>query len=149
MRSTLATRMPVTDLTAAHLEEFPVWEFAIDEEEREEQDETWVKPVPTSQVPADGLSLSVAVTLKLANGLVYPAIMCCDTYAGFHVQAFAILTTEGRVLFSRNDSRSERQRSLKRLGLRVGQVFPLHYCTRIPYARTGSHEQGTINTHFA
>jgi hypothetical protein len=44
MQATIATRKPVDELTASDLEAFPVWEFAMDEEGVEEQDETWVKP---------------------------------------------------------------------------------------------------------
>ena len=87
MQATIATRKPVDELTASDLEAFPVWEFAMDEEEVEEQDETWVKPVPTSEVPADGFSLSVAAVLKLANGRVYPGVMFCDTHAGLDIAA--------------------------------------------------------------
>jgi hypothetical protein len=72
MATSLATRKPVEDLTASDLEAFPVWEFVFDEEESEAMDETWVKPVATSRVPADGYSLIVAAAIKLAGGLIYP-----------------------------------------------------------------------------
>lgn len=139
MPPTLATRKPVDELTAADLETFPVWEFAMDEEgDDEEQDETWVKPVPTSEVPADDSTLSVAVALRLAGGLVYPGVMFCATQDGFDIAAVALLTTEGRVLFSQGDSPTETRRNLKRLGLAQQEVSPLDYCTRIPSARTES-----------
>ncbi|RTQ32843.1 hypothetical protein EJP69_19200 [Variovorax gossypii] len=151
MPPTIATRKPVDELTASDLEAFPVWEFALDEEEdaEEEQDETWVKPVVTGEVPVDGSSLSVAVVLRLANGLIYPGVMFCDTHAGFDIAAIALLTTEGRVLLSPSDSPSEIRRSLKRLGLTYVQVFPLDYCTRAPSARTGALERGTFNVQQA
>ncbi|MDM0037488.1 hypothetical protein QTH89_13770 [Variovorax sp. J22G21] len=145
LNPTIATRKPVDELSASDLEAFPVWEFAMDEEQVDEQDETWVKPVPAAEVPADGSSLSVAAALKLANGQVFPGVMFCDTHAGFDIAAVALLTTEGRVLFSRNDSPSEIRRSLKRLGLARQHVFPLDYCTRAPSARTGIPERGTFN----
>lgn len=145
MQATIATRKPVDELTASDLEAFPVWEFAMDEEGVEEQDETWVKPVPTSEVPADGFSLSVATVLRLANGDVYPGVMFCDTHAGLDIAAVALLTTGGRVLFSPSDSTAEIRRSLGRLGLARQHVFPLHYCTRAPLARTGALEYGTFD----
>jgi hypothetical protein len=148
--TTIATRKPVDQLTASDLDAFPVWEFAIDEEEGdEEQDETWVKPVATGEVPADGSSLSIAVALRLASGLVYPGVMFCDTHAGLDIAAVALLTTEGRVLFSQSDSPSELRRNLKRLGLAYQNVFPLDYCTRVPSARTGTLERGTFNVPHA
>src|SRR3954462_3252023 len=46
MTTSLTTRKPVDELTAADLEAFPVWEYADDEEgDDEDQDETWVRPV--------------------------------------------------------------------------------------------------------
>ena len=145
MQTTLSTRRPVDELTTSDLATFPVWEFVLDEEDVEDQDETWVRPVPTSVVPADGFSLSVAAVLKLANGLVYPGVMFCDTHASFDISAIALLTTKGRILFSRSDSPAEIRRSLKRLGLGQQHVFPLDYCTRAPAARTGLPERGSFS----
>ena len=146
MPPTIATRKPVDELTASDLEVFPIWEFAIEEEDvDDEQDETWVKPVPTGELPVDGSALSVAVALRLASGQVYPGVMFCDTHAGLDIAAIALLTTEGRVLFSQSDSPSELRRNLKRLGLAHQNVFPLDYCTRVPSARTGTVERGTFN----
>ncbi|WP_395322285.1 hypothetical protein [Variovorax sp. UC74_104] len=146
MPPTLATRKPVDELTATDLEKFPVWEFAMDEEgDDEEQDETWVKPVPTSEVPDNNSSLAVAAALRLAGGPVYPGVMFCDTQGGFDVAAVALLTTKGRVLFAQGDSPAEIRRNLKRLGLTHQGVFPLDYCTRVPSARTGIFERGTFD----
>jgi len=150
MPPTTATRKPVDELTASDLEAFPVWEFATDEEEVDkEQDETWVKPVATGELPADGSSLSVAAALRLAGGQVYPGVMFCDTHDGLDIAAIALLTTEGRVLFSQSDSPSEIRRSLKRLGLDHRSVFPLDYCTRAPSVSTGISVRGTFNVPHA
>jgi hypothetical protein len=150
MPPTITTRKPVDEITAVDLEAFPVWEFAIDEEDAEEErDETWVKPVPTSNVPANSSSLSIAAAVRLASGQVYPAVMFCDTHGGFDVAAIALLTTEGRVLFSQGDSAAETRRNLKRLGLSHQNVFPLDYCTRVPSALTGTLERGTFNVPHA
>ncbi|WP_242320340.1 hypothetical protein [Bacillus cereus group sp. BfR-BA-01349] len=35
---------PIDELTIEDLKQNPIWEWAIDEEENEEHDETWVKP---------------------------------------------------------------------------------------------------------
>jgi len=144
MNTTIATRKPVEDLTVADLEAFPVWEFATDEEEDEAQDETWVRPVPAAAVPADGYSLSVAAVLRLAGGLVYPGVLFCDTRAGLEVNALALLTTGGRLLFVRGDTPADAGRALRRLGLRGADVFPLEYCTRAPLAGTGAAARGSF-----
>lgn len=147
MPITLATRKPVEDLTVADLEAFPVWEFAIDEEgEDEDQDETWVRPVAGDAVPAGGSSLGVAAAVRLAGGLVYPAVLFCDTPAdrSIDVVAVALLTTAGRVLFSARDTPGEAARQLKRLGLPQGQVWPMEFCTRAPLAATGAPGRGVF-----
>lgn len=38
---------PIDELTIKDLKHNPIWEWAIDEKENEECDETWVKPVET------------------------------------------------------------------------------------------------------
>jgi len=38
---------PIDELTIEDLKQNPIWEWAIDEEENEEYDETWVKPALT------------------------------------------------------------------------------------------------------
>lgn len=62
MPATIATRKPVTDLTADDLETFPVWEFAMDEENIPGRDETWVRPIDTATIPEGLSSISVAAT---------------------------------------------------------------------------------------
>ena len=39
---------PIDELTIEDLKQNPIWEWAIDEEENEEHDETWVKPAATT-----------------------------------------------------------------------------------------------------
>jgi hypothetical protein len=142
--TTLDTRKPIEDLTAADLEAFPVWEFADDEEGTEEQDETWVRPLAATSVPTGGDSLSVAAALRLANGLVYPGALFCDTHAGLHVSGVAILTTQGRVLFTPGDTKPEVRRALKRFGLSAAQVFPIQYSTRVPVGDGPGHGTGAF-----
>ncbi len=145
MPTTIGTRKPVEDLTTSDLEAFPVWEFATDEEGAEDQDETWINPVLTGAVPADGYSLTVAAVFRLAGGLVYPGVIYCDTNTGFDVAGIALLTTAGRLMFSAGDSPAETKRSLKSLGMAAQHVFPLEYCTRVPLEHTGKLERGSFS----
>src|SRR4051812_27335600 len=68
MRATEKTRKPVDKLTTADLEAFPIWEYAIDEEEVEGQDETWVGPVTAKRIPATAYSQVVAATFRTGSG---------------------------------------------------------------------------------
>ena len=59
-----ATRKPIDQLTPEDLEAFPIWEFATDEEEDDERDETWVRPVDAAFIEPDQYSLSVAADFE-------------------------------------------------------------------------------------
>lgn len=82
MTINLRTRKPITKLTPADLETFPVWEFALDEEDVEGQDETWVRPVDSSVVPRGKYSLLVATEFHAACGRSYPGFSIVTTARG-------------------------------------------------------------------
>ncbi len=142
---TLETRKPVEALNVADLERFPVWTYALDEEDdHDARDETWVKPMAVDAIPDGALSLCVAAVVRLPCGLVYPAVLFCDDFHGFAVSGVALLTTEGRVLLDNCDTPRERAKTLKRLGLRAADALPMEYATRCPLATTGLPARGTI-----
>jgi len=62
-------RRQVYDLTLEDLNEFPVWEFALDEEGEEGQDEATVRPYMNSGKldPSDGMFVVRAI-FTLADG---------------------------------------------------------------------------------
>ena len=62
-------RKQVYELTAGDLEQRPIWEFALDEEGEEGQDEATVRPWTGNQPldPADGMFVVRAV-FELADG---------------------------------------------------------------------------------
>ena len=66
----MRVRKQVYELTAADLVAHPVWEFALDEEGEEGQDETTVRPFESEGAvdPAGGLYV-VAAAFTLANGV--------------------------------------------------------------------------------
>ena len=59
---------PIDQLSSEDLREYPIWEYASDEEE--EHDETWVRPLAVTLVPVneDRDVVHVACTLILATG---------------------------------------------------------------------------------
>jgi hypothetical protein len=142
MPTTPATRKPVEDLTASDLEAFAVWEFAEDEEEC--QDETWVRPLCVRSIPQGMFSLSVAAAARLACGLVYPAVLFCDTDNNLEVQAISLLTTGKRILIGTRDPAGEVQAALNQLGLSAAQALPIEYATRVPSSKTGALVFGTF-----
>jgi hypothetical protein len=76
---TTKTRKPVVKLRAADFRAFPVWEFAIDEEGRGKQDETWVRPVDCTAIRKGAHSQIVAANFV--------------TRAGRSLQGFMVVTT--------------------------------------------------------
>jgi hypothetical protein len=145
MQPTLSTRKPVDRLTVRDLEAFPIWEFATDEEDVPGMDETWVKPLPATEVPPGAFSLSVASVFRLRCGLIYPGLMCCNTYAGSEVTAVALLTERDRVVFSEGTPPRLLDESFAELGLQPAEVFPVEYSTRVPLAGSGLLAQGVFS----
>jgi len=66
---------PVDELTIEDLKENPIWEWAIDEEENEEQDETWVRTSETKNFTEELNGSIVLGELTTNNGDKFP-MMC-------------------------------------------------------------------------
>lgn len=45
---------PIDQLQPSDIELYPIWEFSLDEEGDEEQDETWVRPTYSGRFMAGG-----------------------------------------------------------------------------------------------
>jgi hypothetical protein len=98
----LRIRKSAGDLTAADLERFPVWVYALDEEGSDGQDETTVRPYRRrGQLDASRDTYIVRATFRLKNGRTF----CGALYARprgertiSDVQP-AVLTPSGSVFF--------------------------------------------------
>lgn len=66
---------PIDELTIEDLKQNPIWECAIDEEENEEYDETWVKPAATTNFTEELNGSIVLGELFLHNDEKFP-MMC-------------------------------------------------------------------------
>jgi hypothetical protein len=106
-RASLRTRMPIDHLTASDLLVDPIWEFAIDEEGIEGQDETWVRPVDAQAVRKGLWSLSVAADFRTSAGAVVGAFVGVTTTDGVKV-GDGVLLHEGKYIFL--DARSAASR---------------------------------------
>lgn len=71
-------RKPVDELTIEDLKENPIWEWAIDEEENEEQDETWVKPSEQRNFTEELNGSIVLGELNINNGDRFPMMCSLD-----------------------------------------------------------------------
>ncbi len=66
---------PVDELTIEDLRKHPIWEWAIDEEENEDQDETWVKPSKTNNFTEE-LNGSIVLGELTTNSVHKFPLMC-------------------------------------------------------------------------
>lgn len=69
---------PVDELTIEDLKEHPIWEWAIDEEEYEEQDETWVRPSVQRNFTEELNGSIVLGELNTNNGDKFPMMCSLD-----------------------------------------------------------------------
>ena len=137
---TLDTRKPVDQLAPDDFAAFPIWEFALDEEASEaepEQDETWVRPVDASAVPADAYSLLVAADLTTASGQPLQGFVGVTTAGALQIGP-PILLANGRYLpylpsaaaFLRPKPHAGEWLAAQ-LGVPVAELFPLRYTLRV------------------
>ena len=74
MTTDLATRRPIRRITSADFSVYPVWEWALDEEQSFGHDQSFVRPTAHTSVPMmAGGHFIVAGTALLNNGSELPA----------------------------------------------------------------------------
>ncbi|UNP78602.1 hypothetical protein MN033_10820 [Bacillus nitratireducens] len=81
---------PVDELTIEDLKQNPIWEWAIDEEENEECDETWVKPVETINFTEELNGSIVLGELIIHNNEKFP-MMCSIDIENYEVLISSIV----------------------------------------------------------
>ncbi|PAE39014.1 hypothetical protein [Bacillus sp. 7884-1] len=69
---------PVDELTIDDFKESPIWEWAIDEEENEDQDETWVRPSETNNFTEELNGSIVSGKLSTIDGDKFPMMCSLD-----------------------------------------------------------------------
>lgn len=126
-------RKQVSDLTPADLKEFPVWEFALDEEGVEGQDEATVRPMPAAYALDPGAgTLIVRAAFRLADGTTMEGYLTPppDTEPGLGSIQPVIVGASGQVGFWMGVIRpqpSDLAKLYQRLGKSASQVFPLQF----------------------
>jgi len=141
-------RKQVYKLTAGDLSKFPVWEFALDEENEEGQDEATVRPYEVSGAldPSDGMFV-VRAAFTLADGskvqgYVTPPVQGDDSIGTLQP---IIVTAAGQVGFwcgmmsPSPDQLAEKYRSL---GRDAGRTFPLQFESQVELV--GGPVRGTL-----
>jgi hypothetical protein len=148
VKPSLKTRKPIDQLRIADVEAFPVWEFATDEEGNEDQDETWVRPLPGKQIPGDAYSLSVLASFTAPTGAKYKGIVGVSTAEGFEAVHAAVLTHDNYVFIPwpgmAGASKMARD-AAKELGSKAKDLFPLSYRLAVPVEGEAAVREGVYS----
>lgn len=139
MVSNARVRRQVYELTPADLERFPVWEFALDEEGEEGQDEATVRPYEASGSldPKDGMFI-VRASLTLSDGTRFKGYVTPPVQGetGLSTLQPAVVVPDGQVSFWCGTVAPPPEHIAKSYAL-LGktspqQVFPLRFESDVP-----------------
>ena len=131
-----SVRRQVYELTAVDLEAYPAWEFALDEEGVDGQDEATVRPYLNTPIePTEGM-LVVRAKFTLADGTVAIGFMTPPQSVSSDIRDHQpSIITNGRqvALYSGMFplSESEVVQRLDALGKSASEAFPLEYETDV------------------
>lgn len=128
-RASVKTRKPIDRLTLADLAAFPIWEFAIDEEDLPGRDETWVRPSKGKVIARGNNSLSVASAFATASGRRLSGLVGVCTRGGVEL-GHAVLLARRQYLFISPAEIAERARVAAALQMSERELFPLRFKLR-------------------
>jgi hypothetical protein len=147
MNEAATIRKQVTDLRPDDLAQFPIWEFALDEEGEEGQDEETVRPRPDLHRadPAEGMFV-VRAELVAADGTQFDGYVSPDEDPDISFTQPTIVTAEGQVRFwfgGVPPTRDELETAYRTLGKTAVELFPLRY--HAPAEHGGAALEGEID----
>lgn len=144
----MKTRKQVYELKPADLIESPVWEFALDEEGEEDQDEATVRPflVAGPLDPSDGMFI-VRASFKLADGTSQSGYLTPGVQGdrGIGTVQPAIVTERGQVSFwcgIIQPAGKHLAECYARLGKKPEEIFPFSFSSQVDLV--GGTVSGTI-----
>jgi hypothetical protein len=139
-------RKQVYDLTTEDLRAYPLWEFCLDEEGVEGQDEATVKPSVDVEVPGYSPGAYVVATdFFLHDGSSLEGYIYSGKPSDFGCVQPNVILGSGQVNFwfgIRAPNAEKLKRIYERFGKTKDQLFPLSYKTRV--AINGNRADGTI-----
>ena len=130
-------RKQVYDLKLEDFEQHPIWEFALDEEGEEGQDEATVRPYSYGGPadPGDG-TLVVKARFILADGTTMYGFLTppLGEFSGLGTIQPQIITPEGPVSFwfgVLKPTKKDLARCYQRLGREAESIFPLRFQSEV------------------
>ena len=128
-------RKPVSELTIDDFLASPVWEFALDEESEEGQDETTVRPYSfTDALDSSAGTFLVEAAFRLADGTSMRGYLTpppADDPSLGAIQPL-IITERGQVGFWWGRLPLDTASSYEMLGRDAASVFPIHFESSVP-----------------
>jgi hypothetical protein len=150
MKATIRTRKPCDKLKVGDFRAFPIWEFAIDEEDKPGRDETWVRPVKGVFVPKGAYSQLVASAFTIASGKKLNGFMIVTT-ADKQVDIGQPVIL-GRLGYRCIPMKSRekwvirmRKEIVQAMGQPESEVFPINYTLLVTIQGEKTVRQGTID----
>jgi hypothetical protein len=154
-------RKSVLELTEEDIRSFPLWEYALDEEEREGQDETFVRPVMLLEdaIPRiDRFELFVVATdYTTPAGAEYIGTvdLTIDQRRRVKLFSFVLVGDFGRELLPEasravakkkglDDALQRREEVCRVLETEERRLFPLQYRLRLPVAGEQKPRSGKV-----
>jgi hypothetical protein len=132
-------RRQVYDLRVEDLERYPLWEFALDEEDEEGQDECTLRPSLDGDVPDFSPGTHILVCdVSFANGTTAVGFIYSGEQGDYGTTWPTIATSSGHVSLWLGHTRQIENRSqellakgFKMLGKDSVTTFPVHFRTRV------------------
>ncbi|GAA0743283.1 hypothetical protein LRH25_06135 [Ideonella azotifigens] len=150
MPITLNTRKPADDLSAEDLAAFPIWEYAYDEEGdpgREDQDDTWVRPVDGSELGELLDGTSAAARFETASGQPLDGLVEVSSTIELEFGPGAVFLN-GQHLFLPGPEHlrpiKPRRELAAALGQSLEQVFPLKFTLKVRVAGEAGFRSGVF-----
>jgi hypothetical protein len=131
-------RKQIADLLPSDLEQYAIWELALDEEGEEGQDEETVRPRPDLRHadPADGLFV-VRAELVARDGTRFTGFVTASEEDALSALQPTIVTARGQVRFwlgLHGPRPGEIEDAYELLAKPAGRLFPLRFRTLVPVA---------------
>lgn len=156
MPPTPRTRKPVDRMTLSDLETFPIWEYALDEEDAPGQDERTIRPLPIRVVPKGRGSLHVAAEFTSPAGRIYRGFAGVSTLDGKVEILDAVVLVRRRYLPLPTLSRARavrrkalwqnelRDQALRALRVKETDLFPLRCVLKVPIRGEAVPRRGVV-----
>lgn len=127
-------RKQVSELGASDFDAYPCWEYAVDEEDREDQDECTVRPFPLAELAGATHQVFVQAAFFFPNGRVQLGMITLNAGADPSGHQPALFTSEGLLGFYEG-AMQPKASAIKRFVASLKKIspvpLPVHYVSAL------------------